>query len=54
MHGSGAHLVSALPTPSIDAGTKEGTNGESRPDGAGMDFTFFPDYIAHGCCLSDH
>ena len=55
----GATLVVALPGPSNDAGTKEGTH-KGCPyrttrkmgkvlDGAGMDFTSFPDYIAHSC-----
>ena len=57
-----SYLVVALPGPSIDAVTKEGTRkgcpyGFTRTtrkmgevlDGAGMDFTSSPDYIAHSC-----
>ena len=55
----GATLVVALRRLSNDAGTKVGTH-EGYPyrttrkmgkvlDGAGMDFTSFPDYIAHSC-----
>ena len=62
----GATLVVALPGPSIDAGTKEGTH-KGRPygcirttrkmgkvlDGAGMDFSSSPVYIAHSCVRRD-